>query len=128
MVIIWSSPMDFMFAAALGGILSPLASAKFISKRDLPESKAILPGMVIVSSDFGLIWDSSVAVNAELSPNNFFIAPSKLGPPGVRPNCAKAGASPRQRIIVVRMGRFFFMLNGLLMKDEWMKSSVESRK
>src|ERR1039458_4550330 len=106
MVTIWSIPMDFICAAALGGIWPPFMSAMLISKRDLPVSKEILPGMVMGLPDLSVTCISIVAEKAWLSPNSLPVAPPKFGPPGAPPggpDCEYAGRSPRQIIVEARI-------------------------
>ncbi len=112
-VIIWSSPMDFICAASAGFILEVFMSAMLISNRILPESKLILPGIVTASPDESMVWNSIVAVNAWLSPNNLPVAPPKCGVPGVPPrgpNCACARSSPTPAMIETRIEKYVFMV------------------
>ena len=83
-VIISSMPMDFICAAALGGILPPLMSARLNSKRCLPVSKEILPGMVTGLPDWSVTCISSPAEKAWLEPNSLLMARPDAVRPGRR--------------------------------------------
>src|SRR5450756_3145956 len=128
MVTMESMPMAFIWAAASGGILEPLISEMFISKRDLPASKIILPGTVIMwPVDGSGVAISNRALNVWLSPNNLDMAPPKCGPPPPPPGrwgCAWAVASARM-VNAVRRNVFFMavVIVGYQMRE--MRQSVE---
>src|SRR5882672_9884837 len=115
MLIVWSMPMDFIWAAAPGRSFVPFISAMFISNRDLPASKLILPGIVREFPDAGsVIWNSRAAVNDWFSPNNLPVAPSKCGPSVERPwllDCACDVTRPRLKQADARKEIYFFMVD-----------------